>query len=83
MFVGPVDLKNGTCLELVIVPLKGTSLRGQWDTNTDLLMLCVVQSGKCCTCRPNDHSSRYVEKLDLSSDDAKHLSEWMSGNLQD
>jgi hypothetical protein len=82
MFVGPVDLENGTCLELVIAPLKGTALRGQWDTKTDLLMLCVMQTGRCCTCRPNDHSSRYVEKLGLSSDDAKDLSEWMSWNLQ-
>lgn len=83
MFVGPVDLKNGTCLELVIAPLKGTALRDQWDTKTDLLMLCVIQTGRCCPCRPNDHPSRYVEKLGLPPDDAKHLSEWMSGNLQD
>jgi hypothetical protein len=27
MFVGPVDLKNGTCMELVVTPLKGTNLR--------------------------------------------------------
>jgi|LGOV01.1.fsa_nt_gb hypothetical protein len=81
MFVGPVDLKNGTYLELVVAPLKGTNLRGQWDTKTDLLMLCIIQNGRCCICRPNDDPSRYVEKLDLSDDDAKHLSEWMSGNL--
>ena len=81
MFVGPVILKNGTCMELVVTPLKGTNLRGQWDTKTDLLMLCIIQNGRCCTCCPNDDPSRYVEKLGLSSDDAKHLSEWMSGNL--
>lgn len=83
MFIGPVDLKNGTCLDLVIAPLKGTALRGQWDTKTDLLMLCVIQTGRCCTCHPNDDPSRYVEKLELFSDDAKHFSEWMSANLQD
>lgn len=81
MFVGPVDLKNGTCLELVIAPLKGTVLRGQWETKTDLLMVCVIQTGRCCPCRPNDRPSRYVEKLGLPPDDAKHLSEWMSGKI--
>jgi len=81
MFVGPVDFKNGTCLELVITPLKGTNLPGQWDTKTNLLMLCVVQTCRCCTCRPDDHPSRYEEKLGLPPDDAEHLREWMIGNL--
>jgi hypothetical protein len=41
MFIGNVDLGNGTGLELVIVPLKGTSLQGQWSFSTDLLLVCV------------------------------------------
>lgn len=81
MFVKPVDLGNGTGLELVIVPLKGSAMPGQWDTDTDLLMLCVVQNSRCCTCRPDDHWSRYTEKLDLLEADAKLLADWMSQNL--
>ena len=65
MFVKPVDLGNGTGLELVIVPLKGSAMPGQWDTDTDLLMLW----------------SRYTEKLDLLEADAKLLADWMSQNL--
>ena len=81
MFVGSVDLKNGTGLELVIVPLKGTALRGQWEIKTDLLMLCVMQSGRCCTCRPTDHPSRFVEKLSLPTGDAENLASWLKANL--
>lgn len=77
MFVGSVDLGNGTGLDLVITPLKGTSLQGQWKTKTDLLMLCVVQTGRCCICRAGDERDRYVEKLGLSTDDAERLSKWM------
>ena len=81
MFVGSVDLGNGTVLELVIVPLKGSALRGQWEANTDLLMLCVMQNGRCCTCRPTDHPSRFEEKLGLPRDDAQRLADWLKSNL--
>lgn len=81
MFVGSVDLGNGTGLELVIIPLKGSALHGQWETNTDLLMLCVMQSGRCCTCRPAGHPNRFVDKLGLSTDDAEHLAKWLKANL--
>ena len=43
MFVGSVNL-GYTNFELVIVPLKGTSLPGQWASRTDLVMLCHVQN---------------------------------------
>ena len=81
MFVGDVDLGNGTGLELVIVPLKGSSLRGQWEPSTDLLMLCVMQNGRCCTCTPCEHPSRFEEKLDLSTADAEGLADWLKNNL--
>lgn len=81
MFVGPVDLENGTMLELVIIPLKGTALSGQWNANTDLMMLCDVQHGRCCTCHLSDHPSRFVEKLALPPDDAERLSNWLKTNL--
>jgi hypothetical protein len=77
MFVGNVDLGNGTGLELVILSLKGTSLRGQWEANNDLLLLCVMQSGRFCTCRKTDHPQRFVDKLGLERDDAEHLAEWL------
>ena len=56
MFVGTVNLNTGTRLELVIVPLKGSTLEGQWSLETDLLLLCVIQSCKSCTCRVQDTS---------------------------
>ena len=83
MFVGSVDLGNGTGLNLIIVPLKGSSLEGAWKPSTDLLLLCVMQNGKCCTCRPGDHPSRFQEKLGLPGDDAKRLARWLETNLSD
>jgi hypothetical protein len=80
MFVGSVDLGNGTALELIIVPLKGFPLRGQWENNTDLLLLCVMQSGKFCTFRPSDDANRYVDKLGLSIADARLLAQWLQNN---
>jgi hypothetical protein len=77
MFTGNVDLGNGTGLELVIVPLKGTSLPGQWKADNDLLLLCVMQSGRCCTCRKADHAERLVDKLGLTRDDAERLAKWV------
>jgi len=83
MFVGTVDFKNETALDIVVVSLKGTALRGQWDTNTDLLLLCVKQKGRFCTCRPSDHPSRYAEYLDLPKEDAELLAEWMKNTFQE
>jgi hypothetical protein len=81
MFVGSVNLENGTGLELVIIPLNGSVLSGQWKANTDLLMLCVVQDGRCCTCRPTDHPSRFAKKLSLQMDDAEHLAAWLKSTF--
>ncbi len=80
MFVGSVDL-GYTNFELVIVPLKGTSLPGQWNMDTDLMMLCHMQSGKWCTCRPNEHPDRFVDKLGMSNPDAENLAEWLKKNF--
>ncbi len=78
IFVGNVDLGNGTGLELVIFPLKGTKLKGMWDKDTDLFLLCLMQNSTCCTFRPSAHFSRYVEKLRISEGDAKCLAKWLS-----
>jgi len=78
MFVGNVDLGNGTSLELVILPLKGTELEGMWDKDTDLFLLCLMQNCICCVFRPSDNFSRYMEKLRILEADAKCLAEWLS-----
>lgn len=80
MFVSRVDLGNGTGLELVIIPLKGSTMPGRWDRDTDSVMLCVVQNNRCCTCTPDSDWTRYTEKLGLSHPDAKRLAQWMSEN---
>lgn len=80
MFVGSVDL-GYTNFELVIVPLKGTTLLGQWNMDTDLLMLCHMQSGRCCTCSTDVHPERFVDKLGMSQTDAANLSKWLKENL--
>lgn len=80
MFVGSVNL-GLTNFELVIVPLKGTSLPGQWDMDTELLMLCHMQSGRCCTFSTDVHPDRFVDKLELSIPDAANLANWLNENL--
>lgn len=80
-FVGTVDLGNGTGLELVIIPLKNTELKGMWDKDTDLFLLCIMQNNSCCTFRPSGHFSRYVEKLGIGTADAKLLAEWLKNNI--
>jgi len=77
MFTGNVALGNGTGLELVIVPLKGTTIPGQWEPDTDLLLLCVIQDGRCCTCSKTEHHTRFEEKLGLPRGDAKLLATWL------
>jgi len=78
MFVGNVDLGNGTDLELVILPLKGTELKGMWNKETDLFLLCLMQNSTCCTFQPSSHFTRYIEKLKISEGDAKCLAKWLS-----
>lgn len=78
MFTGIVALGNGTGLELVIVPLKGTTVPGQWGPDTDLLLLCTIQDGRCCTCSKTEHPSRFEEKLGLPNGDAKLLADWLA-----
>jgi len=76
MFVGAVNLGT-TNFELVVVPLKGSELRGRWDPNTDLLLLCHLQTGRFCVCRSGDHSSRLKEYLGIGDYDAQNLAEWL------
>ena len=80
MFVGSVNL-GVTNFELVIVALKGTKLPGQWDMDTGLLMLCHMQSGKWCTCRPDEHPDRFTDKLGMPSPDAENLAKWLKENF--
>ena len=81
MFVGRVDLENGSGYELVITPLKGSVMEGQWDTKTDLVLISVIQSGRCCTCRPDDHPNRYAENLNIPKQDAELLAKWLQDNF--
>jgi len=81
MFVGSVDLENGTGLNLVIAPLKGTKLGGCWDKNTNLILVCVMQTGRCCCCSPDTHPDRLIDKLGLGKDDAERLALWLKKNL--
>ena len=80
-FVGNVDLGNGTGLELVIIPLRNTELKGMWDKDTDLFLLCIMQNNSCCTFRPSGHFSRYTEKLRIPEADAKLLAQWLKDNI--
>ena len=80
MFVGKVDL-GPTGLQVLVVPLKGTKLEGCWDIDTDLLYLCVHQSGRCCACKAGDHYNRFEEKLGLSKPDAEGLAKWLKGTF--
>ena len=77
MIARSVDLGNGTELQLVIAPLKGTDLRGQWKTDNDLLLLCLMQTGRFCTCHKGDPADRFVDKLALPRADAQCLAEWL------
>ena len=77
MFAGNVDLGNGTGLDLVILPLKGTELQGMWAKDTDLFLLCLMPNS-CCTFEPSGHFSRYVEYLGITEADAKCLARWLS-----
>ena len=80
MFVGKASLENGTNLDLVIVPLAGSELNNRWASDTDLLILCVLQNGRCGTFRPNDHPMRFIDNLKLSKEDADHLVKWLQQN---
>ena len=81
MFLGRVDFGNGTGLDLAIMPLKGTSLPGKWNTDTDLLLMCVLQNGRCCLCEPNEYPDHYEKRLGLLKGDARRLADWMAKNI--
>jgi len=70
MFVGSVNLRF-TNFELVVVPLKGTRLKGQWDVDTDLLLVCHMQSGRFCTCNVDQDPDRFQDKLEMGRADAR------------
>lgn len=81
MFVGSIGL-GVTGFELIIIPLKGTSMKGGWGKNTDLLLLCHFQSGRFCVCSPSPHYSRFVDKLGMPEVDAKNLANWVKENFE-
>jgi hypothetical protein len=76
MFAGSIDLGMSN-FELIIFPLKGTTIPGRWDKDTDLLNVCYLHSGRFCICRPGDHPSRYEENLGLGQADADALAKWI------
>ena len=79
MFVGSVNLGH-TNFELIVVPLRGTRLPGQWDMDTELLMLCHMQSGRFCTFTTDEDPDRFVDKLGMSKPDAANLAKWLKEN---
>ncbi len=76
MYTGTVELGT-TGFELVIVPLKGSEIKGRWDKDTDLYLLCHIQDGRCCTFRRGDHYNRFINSLGLDEYDAKNLAKWL------
>jgi hypothetical protein len=76
MYVGSVDL-GLTNFKLIVVPLKGTRLNDYWDADTDLLLVCHVQSGRFCTCNVDQDPDRFQDKLKMGRADAEALAEWL------
>jgi hypothetical protein len=80
MFAGRVNLGKYSAYDIVVFPLKGTTIPGRWDAGTDLLMLCLDQR-RCCVCRPSDHPSRFVETLGLGEVEAEEMSKWLQSTF--
>lgn len=78
MFADRINLTNGTELELVIIKLNGTKIQGQWETDTELLLLCHIPSNRCCTCKKVETPHRFQETLGISREDAVLLANWLS-----
>jgi len=49
--------------------------------DTDLLMLCHMQSGKWCTCSADEHPDRFTDNLGMSNPDAENLANWLKENF--
>jgi len=82
MFVGRVNLGNGGSFGVVLTPLKGTSFEGDWDANTDLVLVSLLHPvGKACTYRKGMGHYRFIDKINLSESDAIGLSDWLDTNL--
>ena len=80
MFAGRVAVGKYSEYDVVVVPLKGTKIQGRWETNTDLVMVCINQQ-RCCVCEPGDHYSRFMEKLGLEEVEAQELAKWLESNF--
>ncbi len=82
MFVGKADLGNGGSYGVVLTPLKGTSFEGDWDANTDLVLVSLLHPvGKSCTYGKGMGHNRLIDKMKLSESDAIGLSKWLDAKL--
>jgi hypothetical protein len=78
MFAGNVDLENGSAVQIVIFPLEGTRLKGQWDEDTDQYLLCLFNTGSFCTFGKDEHYQRFKDKLQIGQEDATRLAAWLA-----
>jgi hypothetical protein len=80
MFAGVANIGNGTMLEILISPLKGTRIPGQWEADTTSFVICVINNGRFCNFEPGTHPERFAEKLALPRPDATLLAQWLETN---
>jgi hypothetical protein len=80
MFAGTVDLGNGTGLEILVFPLKGTRIPGRWDVNSGDFIICLIGHDRFCQFSPNTHVARFIDKLGLGTADASGLVDWLENN---
>lgn len=82
MFVGRVDLRNGSSFGVVVMPLRGTRFEGDWTESTDLVLVALLNPvGKACTYGKGMGYYRLMDKMSLSEADAIGLSEWLDAQL--
>jgi hypothetical protein len=80
MFAGTVDLGNGTGLEILVFPLKGTRIPGRWEVNSGDFIICLINNGRFCQFSPDPHVARFIDKLALPTTDASRLVDWLENN---
>lgn len=80
MFADKINLGNYSAVQIVIFPLEGTRLQGQWDEDTDQYLLCLFNSGRFCVFGKDEHPERFRDKLQIGQADAKALAEWLANH---